>query len=235
MFARLVDVPGYGNVTSYEHYQHHHEGAGVDVDDSRVPLHPQGGLELHAVVDVPAGGVAVGQDQVGQRQERHHHPHAGGQDLGEGDAVHPRVPEGLHDFQVAVDADEPQEHDGGVHVGVEQHRGVAAQEGVEVPWPQLRVLDYLERERQCHEKVCDHDVFEVKYETRFISDVEKNPDCEAVEQDAGQEDDEVKHGQDDGGELVVRGVPERARRGVGRRAVVWAQAIICRNEGKQQL
>lgn len=146
-----------------------------------MPLDSQGRLQLDAVVDVPPSGVAVGEDEVRQGEEGHHHPDAGGEHLGEGDAVHPGVPEGLHDLQVAVDADEPEEDDRGVHVGVEQNRCVSAQERVEVPRSQLGVLNYLERERQCHEKVCDHNVLEVKYKACFVSDVEKNPHRQAVQ------------------------------------------------------
>lgn len=233
LLAGFVDVPGDGDVAAYQHHQHHHEHAGVDVDDGRVPLDPQGRLQLEAVVDVPPGGVAVGEDEVGQRQEGHHHPHAGGQHLGEGDAVHARVPEGLHHLEVAVDADEAQEGDGGVHVGVEQHRAVPAQEGVEVPRAQPRVTDDLERERQRHQQVRHHDVLQVEDEAGLVPDVEEDPHGQAIEQEAGQEDDEVQHGQDDGGELVVSRVPGGA--GVGRAAVVGAEVIVCENKGKQRV
>lgn len=192
-----------------------------------MPLDSQGRLQLDAVVDVPPRGVAIGEDEVGQGEEGHHHPDTGGEHLGEGDAVHPGVPKGLHNLQVAVDADEPEEDDGGVHVGVEQNCRVSAQERVEVPRSQLGVLDYLKWERQRHEKVCDHNVLEVKYKARFVSDVEENPHRQAVQQDACQEDDQVEHRKDDGGELVLRGVPGGARRAVGGGAGDCAQVLLC--------
>lgn len=66
-------------------------------------------------------------------------------------------------------------------------------------------MDYSKWKCQCHYEVSNHYVFEIKYEAGFIPNVEEDPHCEAIQQDACHKYNEVKHRQDDSVKFIVNG------------------------------
>lgn len=161
-----------------------------------MPLEAQFVFKVHTFYPRDLLDALVGQDHVGDGKQERERPHQHRQEFAVVHRLDEGRQEGLHDFIIPVEADEPKEHDADVHVDVEEHGGNPAHEHVQLPGAQARVAQNLEGERQAHQKVGHDDVLEIDDETFGAGHGEEHPPRHTIEQDPGHEDHEVEPGDD---------------------------------------
>lgn len=170
-----------------------------------MPLAAQFVFKFHAFYLRHVLNSLVGENDVGDGEEEHEQPDHQRDEF----AVVHRLDEGrgkgLHNLEIPVKADEPEEHDAHIHVHIEEHRGDPAHEHRQLPGPQTRVGKDLEGESQTHQKVGHDDVLEIDDETLGAGHVEEHPCGHAVEEDPRHEDQAVQHRDDVLGDEGVLG------------------------------